>query len=296
MLTLILLQPDKKPQRFRLDGEKPEVLGRHAKRLKLQDSRVSRQHAEIVLQDGAWLIRDLGSSNGTKVNGERIKKPRELDEGDEIRIGRQRLVVGHIAGDMSTPRWWTWTRTTTPTGWTRRQATGRPRLHGSGCWKSRGRGRTDSWKSPTMTWWRMTTLTATPRWRPWPRPASPAPRRRSRPAAPTPIDEPEDAEGDDDELMPLSVVDLDELEAADEDDEDADAAGPAAAGWDDSEKREPPAPREPDRRLKSPEPPPAEESHDEDDPADIVAADGVSVAEDDLDELDDLSFDFDGNQ
>ena len=100
MLTLILLRPNKKPQRFKLDGETPEVIGRHAKRLKLEDSRVSRQHAEVLRQDGVWLLRDLGSSNGTRLNGERIDGERELDEGDEIRIGRQRLVVGHIARDL----------------------------------------------------------------------------------------------------------------------------------------------------------------------------------------------------
>ena len=96
MLTLILLKPEEKPQRFKLDGSAPETIGRHAKRLKLDDSRVSRSHAEVMLRDGVWLIRDLGSSNGTHVNGERITGTSELEEGDEVRIGRQRLVVGHI--------------------------------------------------------------------------------------------------------------------------------------------------------------------------------------------------------
>ncbi len=96
MLTLILLKPDEKPQRFKLDGSAPETIGRHAKRLKLDDSRVSRRHAEVLLRDGVWLIRDLGSSNGTHLNGERITGTSELEEGDEVRIGRQRLVVGHI--------------------------------------------------------------------------------------------------------------------------------------------------------------------------------------------------------
>jgi len=55
---------------------------------------VSRLHARIVRRDGAFVIADLGSTNGTFVNGERIVGERVLKPGDSIRIGPCRLVFG----------------------------------------------------------------------------------------------------------------------------------------------------------------------------------------------------------
>jgi len=60
----------------------------------LEDANVSRRHAEVVLEDGAWWIVDLGSTNGVEVNGERVKRARlELD--DHIVLGRTELVFEH---------------------------------------------------------------------------------------------------------------------------------------------------------------------------------------------------------
>jgi len=67
------------------------VIGRsHDSDLVLADERASRQHASIDLQGDAWVISDLGSANGTLVNGERVQV-RELRSGDEIRVGDTRL-------------------------------------------------------------------------------------------------------------------------------------------------------------------------------------------------------------
>ena len=52
----------------------------------MTDSTVSRRHAEIVREGDAWLIRDAGSSNGTKVNGAGVVE-QALQDGDEIRVG-----------------------------------------------------------------------------------------------------------------------------------------------------------------------------------------------------------------
>ena len=103
MLTLILLSPDsnRKPRTFHLDGDRPEVLGRHGKTVRLSDSRISREHAEVSVQNGVWVIRDLGSSNGTWVNGERISTLCELEEGDRLQIGRLTLIVGHVEVDLA---------------------------------------------------------------------------------------------------------------------------------------------------------------------------------------------------
>jgi len=56
------------------------------------DPELSRLHAVLEPVGGGWCVRDLASSNGTFVNGERIWSDRPLRNGDEIRVGRTRLV------------------------------------------------------------------------------------------------------------------------------------------------------------------------------------------------------------
>jgi hypothetical protein len=55
------------------------------------DRTVSRLHAAIERVTGGWVIQDLGSKNGTYVNGARLSGPRALHTGDEIRLGGVRL-------------------------------------------------------------------------------------------------------------------------------------------------------------------------------------------------------------
>jgi pSer/pThr/pTyr-binding forkhead associated (FHA) protein len=56
------------------------------------DPTVSRLHAVIERFDTGWCVSDLGSSNGTYLNGERIWAAQRLRNGDEIRVGRTRLL------------------------------------------------------------------------------------------------------------------------------------------------------------------------------------------------------------
>jgi pSer/pThr/pTyr-binding forkhead associated (FHA) protein len=67
------------------------------------DSTVSRLHAVLENLGFAWSLRDVGSRNGTFVNGEKIAHERVLHAGDEIRIGSSRLVFWEErrAGDTS---------------------------------------------------------------------------------------------------------------------------------------------------------------------------------------------------
>jgi hypothetical protein len=51
------------------------------------DRNVSRRHAQIRSVDGSYAVADLGSTNGTKVNGATISGPHELRSGDEITVG-----------------------------------------------------------------------------------------------------------------------------------------------------------------------------------------------------------------
>ena len=50
------------------------------------DDTVSRRHAELRLVEGRWMLRDLGSSNGTWVNGRRVMEA-EVAPGDELQLG-----------------------------------------------------------------------------------------------------------------------------------------------------------------------------------------------------------------
>jgi MoxR-like ATPase len=61
----------------------------------------SRHHAELTEDDGVWALRDLGSLNGTYVNGERIEWPRLLRPGDEIKIASEVMVFEDEADDAA---------------------------------------------------------------------------------------------------------------------------------------------------------------------------------------------------
>jgi pSer/pThr/pTyr-binding forkhead associated (FHA) protein len=63
----------------------------------LDDATVSRLHASLEDFAEGWCVNDLGSSNGTFVNGDRIWGPHRLRHGDEIRVGRSRLVFRSTA-------------------------------------------------------------------------------------------------------------------------------------------------------------------------------------------------------
>lgn len=69
--------------------EKSEVyIGRDvANDVFINDAEVSRRHARLVQQGGAYLIEDLGSTNGTYVNGQRISGPSPLRPGDSVYLG-----------------------------------------------------------------------------------------------------------------------------------------------------------------------------------------------------------------
>ncbi len=57
----------------------------------LNDPNVSRQHAEIRPRGGSWVLSDLGSTNGSCLNGRRIENPEVLKRGDEIELGTSAL-------------------------------------------------------------------------------------------------------------------------------------------------------------------------------------------------------------
>lgn len=69
-------------------GTAGAVLGRSREcDLVVSDENASRRHAEVRPSGGAWVVRDLGSTNGVKVNGRRIEGAQPLNDGDTITIG-----------------------------------------------------------------------------------------------------------------------------------------------------------------------------------------------------------------
>lgn len=78
--------------RFALDDDLIQA-GRHPdSHIFLDDVTVSRRHAEIIRQaDGTFMVRDVGSLNGTYLNRERVETAR-LADGDELQIGTFKLV------------------------------------------------------------------------------------------------------------------------------------------------------------------------------------------------------------
>ena len=76
-----------------VEVDRPLVLGRvRGAGLVIRDPRASRRHVELAPADGGLRLRDLGSANGTLVDGERVGEAL-LRGGEEIRIGAVRIVV-----------------------------------------------------------------------------------------------------------------------------------------------------------------------------------------------------------
>jgi serine phosphatase RsbU (regulator of sigma subunit) len=80
----------------------PIRLGRgSANAVQLLDATVSKEHAELMHADGRWSIRDLGSRNGTRVNGREATSPIPVNAGDRIEVGH--VVLQILDGGRSEP-------------------------------------------------------------------------------------------------------------------------------------------------------------------------------------------------
>jgi FhaA, N-terminal domain/FHA domain len=90
--------PRRPGARLRVDGRTSvlgsggAVLGRSREAdVHVDDPNVSRKHAEVRPSGASWTVRDLGSTNGVKVNGRRIQGPQSLKRGDVIELGTARV-------------------------------------------------------------------------------------------------------------------------------------------------------------------------------------------------------------
>jgi two-component system NtrC family sensor kinase len=98
VLTLLVLQGPDKGRRFELP-DALTLVGRDSRQLPLTDNTVSRKHCELSPgENGDWTLRDMGSSNGSYVNGMRVTGKYALKLGDQIRVGRTLMVFGAQPG------------------------------------------------------------------------------------------------------------------------------------------------------------------------------------------------------
>ena len=92
--ALGVLVVERSPARTPRAGERfmlraSNAIGRDAGNdIALPDEAASARHAVLELRDGEWWIEDLGSTNGTLVNGVRIAKAERLRAGDQLGVGR----------------------------------------------------------------------------------------------------------------------------------------------------------------------------------------------------------------
>jgi len=57
--------------------------------IQMEYPNISGQHLKLLFRGGYWLVEDLGSTNGTKINGMRIQQARTVYPGDTLRIGKR---------------------------------------------------------------------------------------------------------------------------------------------------------------------------------------------------------------
>lgn len=80
------------PFRQPLQGEAVSIGRASDCTIPIKDRYLSRKHAEIVAVGNAWMLKDLGSANGTYLNGSRVERDEILKTGDRIRLGDTEIV------------------------------------------------------------------------------------------------------------------------------------------------------------------------------------------------------------
>jgi len=96
-------KPGKPPTQLLVRGENGKKLGGYnlkeplqigraeACHVRLDDRYSSQFHARLYPKNGTWFLEDLGSTNGTYLNRQRVQGTHEIHAGDQIRIGRTTL-------------------------------------------------------------------------------------------------------------------------------------------------------------------------------------------------------------
>jgi two-component system cell cycle response regulator len=98
--SVVVLAGTNVGEMYRLEGVEV-VVGRASNaNIRLNDDGISRRHARIFGEGGKYLIEDLGSANGTLVNGLRIGGRHVLEDGDKIRLGPTTILKFGYSDDI----------------------------------------------------------------------------------------------------------------------------------------------------------------------------------------------------
>ena len=82
---------------FALEGDQMTIGRDSTNEIVINDAEVSRRHARLTFQGGKYVLEDLGSTNGTFVNGQRLAGPRVLKPGEVVSFGEQIVLVFEAA-------------------------------------------------------------------------------------------------------------------------------------------------------------------------------------------------------
>jgi pSer/pThr/pTyr-binding forkhead associated (FHA) protein len=93
MYKLVISDDEGKTTSVPLVREEITIGRKEGNTIRLTDRNVSRRHAKLQKQDGAYVLQDLGSYNGTVINGTRLSDTRSLKTGDQIVIGDYKLNI-----------------------------------------------------------------------------------------------------------------------------------------------------------------------------------------------------------
>lgn len=74
---------------FALEGDVLTIGRESSNQIAINDAEISRKHSQLVLQGGKYVLTDLGSTNGTFVNGQRLTGQHVLQPGEVISLGEQ---------------------------------------------------------------------------------------------------------------------------------------------------------------------------------------------------------------
>ena len=78
---------------FTLEGSQITIGRDSTNEIVINDAEISRRHARLTFQGGKYVLEDLGSTNGTFVNGQRLAGPRVLKAGEVVSFGEQIVLV-----------------------------------------------------------------------------------------------------------------------------------------------------------------------------------------------------------
>ena len=93
---LIMRQGPTPGATFTLEGDQINIGRESSNEITINDAEISRRHARLTFQGGKYVLEDLGSTNGTFVNGQRLAGPRVLKAGEVVSFGEQIVLVFEV--------------------------------------------------------------------------------------------------------------------------------------------------------------------------------------------------------